>query len=271
MPQAGAGGATGGVVDAAGEGGSVAAAGDGGASGGSAGEAGARGTLECTEDCSLLGEACVIGVCDGELGRCARWPVVACLSGDGCCPTGCAEDDDGDCTSVKVVLAPAFSGNRSQDGALGTTTFAGIMEEQRFHAFFGFDLSGVEGVIESAELDLDYEAYFSTDPAEHFVVRTVAPPVQALSDAAVRTDAFDALEAGAYCFDTTMTPEHVGSVVTFGLDATALAYLNANARSSVAFGIVEDETLGGSSSAEGIRFRDGASSPRERLTLSVEP
>ena len=271
MPRAGAGGATGGVVGAAGQGGSVAAAGDGGASGGSAGEAGARGTIECTEDCSLPTETCVIGVCDVELGRCARLPVVACVSGDGCCPTGCAQDDDADCTAMKVVLAPASSGNRSQVGVLGATTFAGVMEEQRFHAFFSFDLSGIDGTIESAELDLHYEGYMSPDAEEHFVVRTVAPPLEELVDTAVRTDAFDALEAGAYCLDTSMTSGQVGSVPTYGLNETALGYLNANRGSPVAFGIIADGTLGDSSSLEGIRFSDGVSAPLERLTLIVEP
>jgi len=214
---------------------------------------------------------CVIGVCDFELGRCARWPVVACQSGDGCCPTGCAQDDDADCTAMKVVLAPASSGNRSQDGVLGATTFAGVMEEQRFHAFFSFDLSGIDGTIESAELDLHYEGYMSPDAEEHFVVQTVAPPIEELLDTGLRTDAFDALQSGAYCFDTSMTSGQAGSVATYGLNETALGYLNSNRGSPVAFGIVADGTLGDSSSVEGIRFSDGVSPPLERLTLIVEP
>jgi hypothetical protein len=213
----------------------------------------------------------VVGECDVELGRCIRLPVVACQSGDGCCPTGCAQDDDADCTSVRVVLAPAYSGNRSEDGALGATTFAGLMEGTRFHAFFGFDLSGIEGTIESAELDLDCEGYFSSDPEEHFVVLTVPPPLEGLLDTGVRTDVFDALQSGPYCLDTTMTPEHVGSIAAFGLNETTLAELNANLGSSVAFGIVADGTVGDSSSVQGIRFSDGVNPPLERLILVVEP
>jgi hypothetical protein len=267
----GAGGATnGGEFPAGGEGGAVAAAGDKGANGGLAGEAGAEGILECA-DCSLPGEMCVVGVCDVELGRCTRLPVVACQSGDGCCPTGCTQDDDADCTSFRVVLAPANSGNRSQDGALGPTTFAGLMDEQQFHAFFTFDLSGIDGTIESAELDLYCEGYFSSDPEEPFVVRTVPAPVEALLDTAGRTDVFDALQSGAYCFDTAMTPEHVGSMAAFGLNETALADLNASRGSSVAFGIVADGAVGDSTNVQGIRFSDGVNPPLERLTLIVEP
>lgn len=260
---------TGGVVGAGGDGGPAGAADDGGATGGPAGEAGAGGILECG-DCSLPGEMCAVGVCDVELGRCTRLPIVACQSGDGCCPTGCAQDDDADCTSFRVVLEPAYSGNRSQDGVLGATTFAGVQAGQRFEAFFSFDLSGIAGTLESAQLVLNYEGYFSSDPEEHFVVGMVSAPLEALLDTAARTDVFDALQSGAYCLDTTMTSEHVGSSVTFGLD-TPLRDLNANLGSSVAFGIVADEAVEDSSSVQGIRFSDGLTAPLERLILIVQP
>jgi len=253
-----------------GEGGPVAVGGDGGAIGGQVGEAGTGGSLECG-DCSLPGEMCVVGVCDFELGRCARAPVIACQSGDGCCPPGCAADDDADCTSFRVVLAPSYSGNRSEDGALGATTFTGVMEQQHFHAFFVFDLSGIEGTVASAELDLYYDEYLSTDAVEHFFVRTVAAPTEALLDTAARTDVFDALQSGSYCFDTAMTSEHVGSTVAFGLNDDTLAELTATLGSSMAFGIVADATPGDLSSVEGIRFSDGVTPPLERLTLIVEP
>ena len=67
-----------------------------------------------------------------------------------------------------------------------------------------------------------------------------------------------------------MTPEHVGSIVTFGLD-TPLRDLNANLGSSVAFGIAADGALGDSSSVQGIRFSDGVTAPLERLILIVQP
>ena len=67
-----------------------------------------------------------------------------------------------------------------------------------------------------------------------------------------------------------MTAEHVGSIVPFGLNDTALPYLNANLGSSVAFGIDASGAVGDSSSVEGIRFSDGVTPPLERLTLIVE-
>jgi len=268
---AGAGGATtGGGIGAGDDGGASGAAGDGGASGGPAGDAGAGGIVECG-DCSLSSGACVVGVCDVERGRCTRLPVVACQSGDGCCPAGCAQDDDADCTSFRVVLEPAYSGNRSEDGTLGAPTFTGVQDGQRFHAFFGFNLSGIQGTIQSAELYLYNEGYFSSDPDEHFVVRTVSEPFEALLDTGERPDVFDALQSGAYCFDTSMTPEHVGSLVTFGLNETTLADLNANLGAYATFGIVADWIVGDSSSVEGIRFSDGVTPPLERLSLIVEP
>lgn len=268
---AGAGGATpGGGIGAGDDGGAGDAGGDGGSSGGSAGDAGAGGILECG-DCSLSGGMCVVGACDEELGRCTRVPIVACQSGDGCCPGGCAQDDDTDCTSFRVVLEPAYSGNRREDGALGATTFTGVQDGQRFHAFFSFNLSGIDGTIKSAELSLHNEGYFSSEPGEHFVVRTGVEPVEALLDTGMRTDVFDALQSGAYAFDTSMTPEHVGSSATFGLNETTLAELNANLGVYVTFGIVADWTGGGSSSVEGIRFSDGVTPPLERLRLIVEP
>jgi len=257
------------VVGAVGDAGVAGTRGDGGELGEPSGEAGAGGILECG-DCTLSGEMCAVGVCDVELGRCTRLPIVACQSGDGCCPTGCAQDDDDDCTSLRVELAPAYSGNRSEDGVLGATTFAGVQDGQHFEAFFSFDLAGIAGTIESAELDLQYEGYFSSDPEEHFVVGLVSAPLEALLDTAPRTDVFDALQSGAYCLDTTMTPEHVGSIVTFGLD-TPLRDLNANLGSSVAFGIAADGALGDSSSVQGIRFSDGVTAPLERLILIVQP
>jgi len=248
--------------------------GAGGDPGGSPGEGGADGGtgggLACG-DCSLSGEVCVVGLCDGELGRCFRLPVVACQGDDGCCPKGCAQEDDADCSSFRVVLAPAYSGNRREDGALGATTFAGLDGSQRFHAFFSFDLSGIEGKITSAALDLHYESYVSADPDEHFVVRRLTTPIEALIDAALRPDVFDELQGGAYCFDTSMTLAHTGSVTTFEFDETALSDPNTDLGSYRSFGIVADFTAGESGSTEGIRFSDGVNAPRERLTLIVEP
>lgn len=248
--------------------------GGGGAAGGASGEGGADagtgGGLACG-DCSLSGEVCMVGVCDGELGRCIRLPIVACQGGDGCCPRGCAQEDDADCSSFRVVLAPAYSGNRREDGALGATTFTGLDGGQLFRAFFSFDLSGIEGRITSAALDLHYESYLSSDPDEHFVVSTVTTPIEALVDAALRPDVFDDLQNGAYCFDTSMTLAHTGSTTTFEFDETALSDPNANLGSYRSFGIIADFTAGGSGATEGIRFSDGVNAPRERLTLTVEP
>ena len=223
--------------------------------------------MEC-DDCSPLDATCFVGVCDTELGRCSRHPIAACRSGDGCCPAGCVQDDDAECTSFRVVLAPAYSGNRREDGALGVTAFAGAEDGQRAHAFFAFDLAGVEGTITSAELDLHYEAYLSPDPAEHFVVYSAATTIEALIDPALRPDVYDALQLGSYQFDTAMTFEHVGSIVTFGLNTTSL---NASLGSYAALGIVADSGVGDSSSVEGVRFSDGAGEPLERLSLVVEP
>jgi hypothetical protein len=229
--------------------------------------AGGAGRLEC-DDCSLLDATCFVGVCDTELGRCSRHPVAACRSGDDCCPTGCVQDEDAECTSFRVVLAPAYSGNRREDGALGVMAFAGAEDGQRSHAFFAFDLAGVEGTITSAELDLHYEAYLSPDPAEHFVVYSAATTIEALIDPALRPDVYDALQAGSYQFDTAMTVEHVSSSVTFGLNTTSL---NASLGSYASLGIVADSSVGDSSAVEGVRFSDGVDEPLERLSLVVEP
>jgi len=169
------------------------------------------------------------------------------------------------------VLEPAYSGNRSEDGALGATTFTGVQDGQRFHAFFTFNLSGIDGTIQSAELDLHNEGYFSSDPEEHFVVRALLEPLDVLLDTGVRADVFDALQSGTYSFDTSMTPEHVASIATFGLNETTLADLNTNLGAYVTFGIVADWTVGDSSSVEGIRFSDGVTPPLDRLRLIVEP
>lgn len=244
--------------------GSVGAAGETAAEGGSAG---AGGPLEC-DDCSVLDATCFVGVCDTELGRCSRWPILACRSGDGCCPSLCARDNDDDCSSERVVLAPAYSGNRREDGALGTATFTGVQDGLRFHAFFAFDLSAVEGTITSAQLDLHYFAYLSPDPDEHFVVRYVTTDVEDLIDTALRPDVFDELQSGTYYLDTGMTFEHVGSLVAFELSTVEL---NASRGSFASFGIVADWALGDRSAVEGIVFSDGVEEPRERLTLVVEP
>jgi hypothetical protein len=244
------------------------AAGDpGGQGGSSAGD----GPLGCNDDCSALDATCFAGTCDTELGRCQRLPIVACRSGDGCCPSLCAQDNDDDCTSQRVVLAPAHSGNRSEDGALGAATFAGVRDGRRFFAFFAFDLSGITGTITSAQLELHFLGYLSPDLDEPFVVRSVATDIEALIDTAVRVDVFDDLQAGAHYFSTGMASEHVGSIVPFPLGETELGDLNAKIGSYWSFGIAAEWTLGDRSAVEGIVFSDGVNEPLERLTLVVEP
>jgi hypothetical protein len=280
---AGAGGigGTGGTTNVAGSSAGGTSAGEGnepagfggaaGDPGGQGGASGGDGPLECNEDCSALDATCFFGSCDTELGRCQRWPINACRSGDGCCPSLCAQDNDDDCTSQRVVLAPAHSGNRSEDGALGAATFAGVQDGRRSFAFFAFDLSGITGTITSAQLDLHFLGYESPDPDETFVVRSVATDIQALVDPAARVDVFDDLQAGAYYFSTGMAVEHVGSIVPMELGHTELGDLNAKIGSYWSFGIAAEGTLGDRSAVEGIVFSDGVNAPLERLTLVVEP
>jgi hypothetical protein len=244
------------------------AAGDPGEQGGSST---GGGPLECNDDCSALNATCFAGTCDTELGRCDRLPIVACRSGDGCCPSLCARDDDDDCTSQRVVLAPAHSGNRSDEGVLGAATFAGVQDGRRFYAFFAFDLSGITGTITSAQLELHFFDYMSPDPDEPFVVRSVATDLEALIDPALRVDVFDELQAGAYYLSTGMAIEHVGAIVPFELGQPELGDLNANLGSYWSFGIAAEWTLGDRSAVEGIFFSNGVNEPLERLTLFVEP
>lgn len=64
-------------------------------------------------DCGLPTNACAESTCDETLGACAETPVTACVSGDGCCPSGCSlpEDDDCSCgTNHALNATPSSSG-----------------------------------------------------------------------------------------------------------------------------------------------------------------
>lgn len=71
----------------------------------------ASGSLACPTSCND-GNACTTDVLSGDActAKCEHSPIVACVSGDGCCPSGCAADRDSDCEA---------SAGRCGDGVVG--------------------------------------------------------------------------------------------------------------------------------------------------------
>lgn len=71
----------------------------------------------CDGDCPTAcgaSSACVTATLDGAAAtcdaRCVDAPVTACVSGDGCCPSGCGAGEDADC-------APANNASKGNNGA----------------------------------------------------------------------------------------------------------------------------------------------------------
>ncbi|HVS13753.1 MAG TPA: hypothetical protein VMV46_07505 [Thermoanaerobaculia bacterium] len=49
------------------------------------------------KDCNDA-DACTIDSCNPIDGVCAHEPITICQGGDGCCPAGCSEGNDSDCS-----------------------------------------------------------------------------------------------------------------------------------------------------------------------------
>ena len=110
----------------------------GGGQGGQGGECG-DGTIDNDETCDPPGTCPTscddLDVCttDTQSGTpdacnvlCTSTPIVDCAGGDGCCPSGCSQNLDGDCQPVSVLLLTTYleAGNDVQGKQAATGDFA---------------------------------------------------------------------------------------------------------------------------------------------------
>jgi len=107
------------------------------------------------KDCSYLSQGCNVGVCDTTSGMCTTMgvmngqpcndlnacttgelcnngnctggsPVTTCTNGDGCCPSGCNQNNDSDCgcsTNHALAATPSSSGGGQNSTGYGPANF----------------------------------------------------------------------------------------------------------------------------------------------------
>ena len=255
-----------------------------------------------SRDCSLLSTPCNAGSCDPSngqctvlpltgtacsdgnactteqcvAGKCLTAPVNTCQSGDGCCPTGCSAGTDNDCQPVLVTLNAITRGWYFSEGThiQNLNTFTGLnaaySPPRQSNTFFSFDLSAVKGTIVSAELVLEQEHYYSTDPSETASTWDVSASPAILMSTANSLAIFQDLQSGVQYGSFIGTAQDTGTKHTTTLNANAIADLNGARGSSFSVGVHIDSVPPGSQISQGIRFSLGPEARTHQLILTVQ-
>ena len=95
--------------------------------------------------------------------------------------------------------------------------------------FFAFDVPALGGQISTAEFQVSNPFYASSDPTENYVLYDVSTPITDLVGGAAggRTDIFDDLGTGQSYGSRVFSSADDGAIVTIGLDAAAIAAIQA--------------------------------------------
>ncbi len=200
----------------------------------------------CTSDDSCSQGTCTPGTA-----------VVACSSGDQCCPSGCDSDSDGDCPPDEIVLDDVNRGWWNSNGSHTSSndnTLTAYYSGAIYNSYFTFDLSSVQGTVTSVTLVLELEHFWGTDSSETVVVYDVSTAAATLEgDGSGKTAIYDDLQSGHAYGSYTAVPGEQGALLTITLDSQAVADVNAALGGSFSIGL-HIGTLTQSSSAEGLRF-----------------
>ncbi len=150
-------------------------------------------------------------------------------------------------------------------GYLGT-------DNQGYHNFFVFDLSGITVPIVSAELRIfnPESGYSSPDPSETYVVSDVSTPIPILlAGGSGLSEIFEDLGSGVSYASRPMSADDNGTLVTIGLNAAAVTDLN-SARGLFAFG-GSVSTLSPRTNVDEAVFVGSLTPARRELVVTLVP
>jgi hypothetical protein len=229
-----------------------------------------RDGIACDDgDPCTSGDSCQGGLCGPGKA------VLACNSGDKCCPAGCSSPIDNDCQSTQLVLDAVNRGWWSATGdhdSFNDNTFTGYCANctyvGNYCSYFSFDLRKVPGKVASVTLILELEHFIGTDPAETLEVSDVSTAASTLENATHSATIFDDLDGGKLYGTYTALPSEVGSKLSIPLNAQAVADVNAALGGDFSVGL-SLTSITQSAIEEGIRFSATNEMRIDQLVLTL--
>lgn len=162
-------------------------------------------------------------------GQCvAGAPISQCLNADSCCPSGCLPSNDSDCGAT-TVRAAVNRGWWSSDGghdSNNNNTLTGRSNNLDHNAYFSFDLNGLAGTVTSAELHLEVEMYFGSDPSETISLWDVSTPAATLEASGNNPAIYSDLMTGQSYGNAIVLSSEMNTIKVFTLTDAALTDLS---------------------------------------------
>jgi hypothetical protein len=251
------------------------------------------------KDCSNLTMGCDLGVCDTMTGQCVTQAVMngqacddldfctsgeictnstcgggtvetQCMTGDGCCPSGCTINNDLDCI-VPVTRAAIHRGWWRDDGnhtSSNNNTINGYCCGSSDHnAYFIFDLSGINGsTVLSAELHIELESYTGTSTTTNLPIYDVSTPPATVEASGSSVAVYTDLQTGNPYGSFSVTAQDVNNVLVVVLNAQALTDIAAALGGQFAIGV---DNVGAMPATDWVRWSSSNEARTHELHLQV--